>query len=130
MIRRALLAAARAEGIGAATAVGVLVCDDETIRGYNRDYAGDDHATDVLSFAPGDPPVPGQEVELGDIILSLDRLREQAASAGHSLHQEAATLAIHGFLHLLGYDHAEPAGETEMFARTAEIVGGLGLAAR
>jgi probable rRNA maturation factor len=101
--------------------VGVLVCDDATIRDYNLRFAGEDHATDVLSFAAdGDG-------ELGDIILSLDHLRAQAHAAGHSLDVEAATVAVHGFLHLLGYDHARKPDERRMFARTAEIVDTLGL---
>jgi probable rRNA maturation factor len=121
VIRRALRAAARREGVPDGSSVGVLVCDDATIRDYNRRFAGEDHATDVLSFAAeGDG-------ELGDIILSLDHLRAQARDAGHSLELEAATLAVHGFLHLLGYDHANRADERLMFARTAEIVDILGL---
>jgi probable rRNA maturation factor len=119
VIRRALQAAARHEAVPAGTAVGVLVCDDETIRDYNRRFANDDHATDVLAF-PGD-----SEGELGDIILSLDHLRAQAAAAGHSPDREAATLTVHGFLHLLGYDHARKSDERAMFARTDAILASL-----
>jgi probable rRNA maturation factor len=122
VIRRALRAAAGSEGVSAGSSVGVLVCDDATIRGYNLRFAGEDHATDVLSF-----PADG-DGELGDIILSLDHLQAQARGAGHSLELEAATLAVHGFLHLLGYDHARKRDERLMFARTAEIVDTLGLA--
>ena len=120
MIRRALRAAADRQGISEGHSVGVLVCDDAAIREYNRRFAGEDHATDVLSFAAGD------DGELGDIVLSLDHLRAQAASAGHSLELEAATLAVHGFLHLLGFDHARKSDERRMFDLTAEIVQGLG----
>jgi len=120
-IRRALRAAAAREDVATGSSVGVLVCDDETIRDYNRRFAGDDHATDVLSF-----PADG-EGELGDIILSLDHLKAQASRAGCSLELEGATLAVHGFLHLLGYDHARKRDERLMFARTQEIVGSLGL---
>jgi probable rRNA maturation factor len=121
VIRRALRAAAGREGVPEGSSVGVLVCDDATIRGYNLRFAGEDHATDVLSFAAKD------DAELGDIILSLDHLESQARDAGHSLEQEAATLAVHGFLHLLGYDHARKREERLMFVRTAEIVDSLGL---
>ena len=55
-------------------------------------------------------------------MLSLDRVKAQAAAAGHSPEREAATLVVHGFLHLLGYDHASKATEAEMFARTDEIL--------
>ncbi|KAA8965822.1 rRNA maturation RNase YbeY [Mycobacterium sp.] len=79
--------------------------------------------TDVMSFPmdelePGgrpDAPEPGPEM-LGDIVLCPEFAAEQAAAAGHSLGQELALLTIHGVLHLLGYDHAEPAEEKEMFA--------------
>lgn len=121
VIRGALRAAAGREGVPGGSSVGVLVCDDATIRDYNLRFAGEDHATDVLSF-----PAHG-DGELGDIILSLDHLTAQARAAGHSLELEAATLAVHGFLHLLGYDHVRKPDERVMFARTAEIVQQLGL---
>lgn len=121
VIRRALRAAADRERLPGGSSVGVLVCDDDTIRDYNRRFAGEDHATDVLSF-----PADG-DGELGDIILSLDHLHSQAATAGHSLEVEAATLAVHGFLHLLGFDHTGKRDERVMFGKTAEIVGSLGL---
>jgi probable rRNA maturation factor len=123
VIRRALLAAADHESVPAGASVGVLVCDDDTIRDYNLRFAGEDHPTDVLSF-PGDSH--GDETELGDIILSLDHIKLQAAVAGHSLDHEAATLTVHGFLHLLGYDHALKREELVMFARTDAIVDSLG----
>ncbi len=120
VIRRALQAAANHESVPAGVSVGVLVCDDDTIRDYNRRFANEDHATDVLSF-------PNQaEGELGDIILSLDHVRAQAAAAGHSLDREAARLTVHGFLHLLGYDHARKPDQRVMFARTDAIVDSLG----
>jgi probable rRNA maturation factor len=120
VIRRALRAASRHEAVPVGAAVGVLVCDDETIRDYNRRFANDDHATDVLAF-----PNPGGG-QLGDIILSLDHLRAQAAAAGHSLDREAATLTVHGFLHLLGHDHARKRDKRAMFALTDVIVASLG----
>ena len=125
VIRRALRAAANHEEVSEGSSVGVLVCDDATIRDYNLRFAGEDHATDVLSFRSD--AQRHEETEFGDIILSLDHLREQAQAAGHSLDVEAATLAVHGFLHLLGYDHARKPDERRMFARTAEIVDTLGL---
>jgi probable rRNA maturation factor len=79
--------------------------------------------TDVMSFPmdelePGgrpDAPEPGPAM-LGDIVLCPEFAAEQAAAAGHSLGHELALLTVHGVLHLLGYDHAEPAEEKEMFA--------------
>ena len=121
VIRRALAAAAVAQAVPAGASVGVLVCDDETMRGYNRRFAGRDAATDVLAFPTGEP------LDLGDIILSLEHLERQAAEAGHSVEREAAVLVVHGFLHLLGYDHARKADERRMFGRTDLIVAGLGI---
>jgi probable rRNA maturation factor len=123
VIRRAITAAARAERLSPGLSVSVLVTDDEEIRALNRRYADEDHATDVLSFGAGtESGQPGEDGELGDIVLSLDHLAAQARAAGHSIERETAVLTVHGFLHLLGYDHAEPEEERRMFARTDEIV--------
>jgi probable rRNA maturation factor len=111
------------EMVPAGSAVGVLVCDDDTIRDLNRRFAGIDAATDVLAF-----PADGGG-ELGDIVLSLDHLRAQAFEARHPLALEAATLAVHGLLHLLGYDHAKARERAVMFSRTEEIVARAGWAA-
>jgi probable rRNA maturation factor len=133
-IRAALRAAARAEEVPAGSSVGVLVCGDEEIADYNLRFAGEDHPTDVLSFRAAEVMAGARfvssddgERELGDIILSLDHLRAQAARAGHSLELEAATLAVHGFLHLLGYDHRSKKDERLMFGKTDEIVSALGV---
>lgn len=126
VIRRAIRAAAQAEGVGLGLSVSVLLTGDQEILELNLRYAGEDHATDVLSFGVGAVPgQPGEGGELGDIVMSLDHLHAQAAGAGHSLGREAAVLAIHGFLHLLGYDHSDPEDERRMFARTAEIVAAM-----
>jgi probable rRNA maturation factor len=85
--------------------------------------------TDVMSFPmdelePGgrpDAPEPGPSM-LGDIVLCPDFAAKQAESAGHSLGQELALLTVHGVLHLLGYDHAEPDEEKEMFALQRELL--------
>ncbi|MGB2940462.1 MAG: rRNA maturation RNase YbeY [Candidatus Dormiibacterota bacterium] len=123
VIRRALGAAARTEAVASGSSVGVLVCDDVTIRDYNRRFAGEDSATDVLAF-PSDA-----DRELGDIVLSIDHMRAQARAAGHPVEVEAATLAIHGFLHLLGYDHANRRDQAVMFGRTDKILARAGLTA-
>jgi probable rRNA maturation factor len=126
VIRRAVTAAARLEQLRPGLSVSVLVTDDAEIRELNRRYADEDHATDVLSFGAGaESGQAGEGGELGDIVLSLEHLEAQAQAAGHSLEREAAVLTVHGFLHLLGYDHAEPEEERRMFSRTEEIVATL-----
>lgn len=106
--------------------LGVVVTDDEEIRKLNRDYAGEDKATDVLSFSlrEGEEFVSPDETErLGEVIISLETAEGQAADAGHSLEDEMAHLLVHGILHLLGYDHAEPDDERVMRAREDALLG-------
>lgn len=126
VIRRAITAAARFESVEPGLSVSVLVTGDDEIRELNRRFAGEDHATDVLSFGAGDQPGrPGLGGEMGDIVLSLEHLSAQADAAGHSLEHEAAVLSVHGFLHLLGYDHTDPHEERRMFRRTEQILAGI-----
>jgi probable rRNA maturation factor len=102
---------------------------DEHLREYNRRYRGLDETTDVLAFAAQEAPLdqrfqapPGTEHWLGDIVIALPRARRQAREAGHSMNDEVRLLAVHGFLHLLGYDHAERAEEAAMTALTNRIL--------
>lgn len=113
--------------------VSLTFTDNEGIRELNREYRGKDSATDVLSFplydfSAGETPLPGTHVELGDIVLSLERAREQAMEYGHSFSREAAFLCVHSVLHLLGYDHERSHEEDEdMCRRQKEIMIRLGL---
>jgi probable rRNA maturation factor len=102
---------------------------DADLREYNRRYRGLDEPTDVLAFAAQEDPVdrrfqapPGTEHWLGDVVISLPRARQQARDAHHPINDEVRLLAVHGFLHLLGYDHAEPDEETPMTALTDRIL--------
>ena len=97
--------------------ISLLITDDETIKELNNDFRKINKATDVLSF-----PME-EENMLGDIAISLDTARRQAADAEIALEREIAFLFIHGMLHLLGYDHEEgPEEEKEMFALQEEIL--------
>ncbi len=78
--------------------------DDPEIRELNKSYRKKDKATDVLSFPLNETAADGN-FYLGDIVISVPRAKEQAAELGHPLVRELEILAIHGFLHLLGYDH-------------------------
>ncbi|TMC43811.1 MAG: rRNA maturation RNase YbeY [Chloroflexi bacterium] len=102
---------------------------DEHLREYNRRYRGLDETTDVLAFAAHEEPLdqrfqapPGTEHWLGDIVIALPRARRQAREAGHPMDDEVRLLAVHGFLHLLGYDHAEPVEEAKMTTLTNQIL--------
>lgn len=103
-------------------AVTVRIAGEREVRRLNRDFLGEDHATDVLSFPSGTAAEDGY---LGDLALSWPAVRDQAAAYGHDPAVEATLLLVHGLLHLLGWDHATPEEEAEMTART---LAGLALA--
>jgi len=107
------------EGVKGVVEVSLLITDDAELHDLNRTYRGVDAPTDVLSFADDDAPgsfilPPGMPRYLGDISISSERVRAQAADYGHSPQRELAYLVTHGMLHLLGYDHEQ--GEAEAAA--------------
>lgn len=112
------------EGAPEGCELGVVLTGDDIVRELNARYLGLDEPTDVLSFGLGEP-FPGQETErqLGEVIISVETAERQAAEAGHDLGREIAHLLVHGVLHILGYDHAEPADERAMRAREEVILG-------
>jgi probable rRNA maturation factor len=134
-LARAIVAALRAEGHlqGELT---LVVTGDEEVQALNLQFLGEDHPTDVLSFPsaeeasePGRPvfiTAPDAEPEaaayLGDILIALPFARRQAGDLGRELRAELRLLAVHGTLHLLGYDHAEPEEEAIMWARQDAIL--------
>jgi probable rRNA maturation factor len=97
-LRRVVLGAARA--LSASGEVALVLTGDRAVRALNARYRGKDKPTDVLSF-----PGPGGEVGLGDIVISVDTAARNAKEYGRTLPQELDILALHGFLHVLGYDH-------------------------
>lgn len=116
--------------------VSVTLVDDDAIRELNRDYRGVDRPTDVLSFAmleegEGEPEAPqlppDAPLQLGDIVISLERAAAQAVEYGHSLERELGFLVTHGVLHLLGYDHQTPEDEARMQETAEAILGELDL---
>ncbi|MGI9950807.1 rRNA maturation RNase YbeY [Moorellaceae bacterium AZ2] len=134
MLKNLLEEAARLEGVPEGAEVSITLVDDAEIRRLNRTYRGVDSSTDVLSFPlldkqEGEPEVQGEEEELllGDIFISLETAERQAAAYGHSLEREVGFLAVHGFLHLLGYNHDTQEGEEAMFCRQEEILAKVGL---
>ena len=138
-LRRVIRAALDAEGMDLPCEVSVLVTNDAGIHRVNADTRGVDAPTDVLSFPmfqllPGDKPSEGDAdpgtgyVPLGDMCISMERVRAQAKEYGHSDRRELAYLAVHSVLHLLGYDHLdEGAMKAQMRAREEAVMGLLGL---
>jgi probable rRNA maturation factor len=116
--------------------VAIALVTDAHIRKLNRQYRGKDYATDVLSFSPdrgSRTPDPGPRF-IGDIVIATGVAKRQAREAGHSYQAELRVLALHGFLHLLGYDHDDPDDHGRMARAEARLRrrGGLsaGLIAR
>ncbi|EOP67008.1 rRNA maturation factor [Bacillus cereus VDM006] len=134
MIHDLLEQAARMENVEDGTELSVTFVDNERIQEINRDYRDKDQPTDVISFAmedmgEGEMEIVGAEMPrmLGDLIISIPRAKEQAEEYGHSFDRELGFLALHGFLHLLGYDHMTDEDEKEMFGKQKEILEAFGL---
>ena len=104
----------------------ILIVDDEEIHKINKEYRNVDRVTDVISFALEDNlDIVLPERMLGDIYISIDRARVQAIEYNHSLKRELCFLALHGLLHLLGYDHMKKDDEIKMFSRQEMILNEL-----
>ena len=135
LVRAAIEATLDYEQYGNPVEVSVTFTDDAGIRKMNKKFRGIDHPTDVLSFPLFDysgeseePPVDEFMGMLGDIVLSLETAKRQAAEYGHSFEREAAFLCVHSMLHLLGYDHETgDEDEADMRRRQTEILDGMGL---
>lgn len=100
----------------------IIFVDDEEIQRINREYRKIDRVTDVISFALCDDPDNEMVDELGDIFIDLDQAFRQADDYGHSITREVAFLAVHGYLHLCGYDHMTKEDEEVMFKKQDEIL--------
>lgn len=102
----------------------VIFVDEETIKNINRDYRGIDKVTDVISFAFEDngKMVYNNVRLLGEIYICIPRMIEQSKEYGHSEKRELSFLAVHGLLHLLGYDHMKKEDEEVMFAKQELIL--------
>ena len=141
LLRRVISAALEAENVALPCEISVLFTDDEGIQAINREQRDVDRPTDVLSFpmfnlTPGTPPTlddveadPGTGlVPLGDMVLSLERAKAQGEEYGHGPEREAAYLAVHSVLHLLGYDHLDEGPQkARMRQREEAILGELGI---
>lgn len=100
--------------------LGVCLVGDRAMRALNRRHREKDATTDVLSFPPGRAPDPEGLGHLGDILISVPQAARQARAAGHPLDRELRVLLLHGYLHLLGYDHEKDAGQMMRLQRRLE----------
>lgn len=152
IIDRVTAAVAKTYGLGEEEELSVLLCNNEAIQALNLEYRGIDSPTDVLSFALNEDATEPEEelgvvegedfsVEeeelfeaslteeehlLGDLIISVERMREQAESYGHGEERELAYLTVHGCLHILGYDHMTDEDKAEMREEEEFILKELG----
>lgn len=125
---------AESEKVPEGTEVSVTFVNDERMQELNRTYRNLNRSTDVLSFAlqeegDGELQIVGEGLPqtLGDIIISVTKAKEQAESYQHSFMRELGFLAVHGFLHLCGYDHMNKVDEEKMFSRQRELLENYGL---
>lgn len=115
-----------AEQMKAGGEVSVLLTDDAEMHALNKQWRGIDKATDVLSFPSEDPEIPGQPQYLGDIAIGYEASWKDAETLGRPFDGHVSHLLIHGFLHLLGYDHIEADDAKVMEPLEAQILAGLG----
>ena len=129
LIHTVLTTGAELQQVPEEAEISVLICDADTIHELNRDYRNVDAPTDVLSFAlnEGEEDIPEEETELGDIVINLDRAIQQAKEFGHSTEREVAYLSVHGFLHILGYDHYDPEEKKAMRKAEEDILSACGI---
>lgn len=111
--------------------ISIVLTDDEEIRSLNRTYRGKDEPTDVLSFSlqeasPEETTVDlsslGEDPLLGEVYISVPTAMRQAQAGGHALEEEVAFLAVHGVMHLLGYEDETQEGYEQMYRRGWEVV--------
>ena len=133
-LRQLIEATLAAQKVSAPVELGLVITDDETVRRLNRQHRGLDETTDVLAFALTEMALPLPQdstpfimppdgmLHLGEVIISCTQALRQAEEHGHSLEEELALLIVHGVLHLLGHDHANPEGERRMRAAETEVL--------
>lgn len=108
----------------------IIIVDNERIHEINKVYRNIDRETDVITFALEDEDsivLPSDERVLGDIYISIDKAESQSEEYGHSLLRELSFLAVHGFYHLLGYDHMTEEDEKVMFKKQEEVLEEYGI---
>jgi probable rRNA maturation factor len=129
LLRRVAAETLLCEGVGGEVSLSVVITDDGVVRELNQQFRDVDAPTDVLAFGSSEEgdfvTPPGKSAYLGDVVISYPRAVAQAEEYGQSINRELALLAVHGVLHLLGYDHVDEAGRTEMWARQNKVLESL-----
>ncbi|MGD8603839.1 MAG: rRNA maturation RNase YbeY [Anaerolineales bacterium] len=125
-LRQAALETLKAEE-AASGSMTLVLTNEKMIRDLNKEFAGLDQPTDVLAFPESDADPDEEGLYYGDVIVALPIAHQQAELAGHSTEEECALLVVHGTLHLLGYDHGNPAEKADMWSRQTLILERLGL---
>ncbi|MBN1566164.1 MAG: rRNA maturation RNase YbeY [Anaerolineae bacterium] len=137
-LRAAVTQVLHKHDIAGGTGISLVITDDATIQQMNRQFRAVDAPTDVLSFPADpvavpedvlddDPDLAAEEDYLGDLILALPYIQQQAAAEQHTLSDELTLACIHGTLHLLGYDHDSAENQAAMWAIQAELLATMGV---
>lgn len=121
------LAVFQEQGIQLDSDITIVIVDDDEIHRLNREYLAQDKRTDVLAFPAGHLDPDTGHKNFGDVIISYPRAEIQAIAGGHQLSSELSLLAVHGVLHLLGYDHDLPESEIKMWQAQTKILSRLGI---
>jgi probable rRNA maturation factor len=100
----------------------IALVSEARMKELNQEYAGEDHATDVLSFPHHEIDSESGRLYIGDVAICVSVAREQVQQAGHSLKSELLLLAVHGILHLLGYDHKSEEDSITMFSLQKDLL--------
>ena len=114
-------------GYGLNYEISISIVNEEEIRKLNKEYRNNDSVTDVLSFPLFEREDIPEEGMLGDIVICVERVKEQAKDFNHSEERELIYLTVHSLLHLLGYDHNEEDDKLEMRTKEKEIMKKLGI---
>ena len=129
IVEKVLYSAMDKEGLKD-TSFNLIIVNNDYIHKLNKEYRNIDRETDVITFALEDEDsiiIPEEIRILGDIYISIDRARSQAKDYSHSFLRELSFLAVHGFYHLLGYDHQTKEDEEVMFKKQEEVLESYGI---
>jgi probable rRNA maturation factor len=129
VLEKAALETLAHQDVPAGAELSIVVTGEDVLHELNLQYLGVDAPTDVLSFSAREKDPESGVLYLGDVLIAFPRAAAQAVAAGHPVLAELQLLTVHGVLHLLGHDHADPAEKDRMWSAQKEILSSLGSAA-